>query len=240
MKLKDEKLVFLRSTGENWDNFEAQDGVHALPKYDSFITIPDGKIGSLVDYRVIPTLRNEANYTDASRWATHYAVIAEFLKSNKTRMFVCEDTLELPENTVNQIEQLTPSGIKLLANSEKPSQAYILDRTTAKIIQENAYIYYVDFDTMLQDMHKLQLIDLEHIPLLKKRPNQTQIYNLILAALVPLFLFCIFVMLCPLNGFCGSKDVICPSEMLTPEIPSMRTEGAGMSSFQDTVITCDQ
>jgi hypothetical protein len=240
MKLKDEKIVFLRSTGEIWDDFETQDGVHALPKYDSFITIPDGKIGSLVDYRVIPTLRNEVNYTDASRWATHYAVIADFLKSKKSHMFVCEDTLELPENTVNQIEQLTPSGIKLLANSEKPTQAYILDRTTAKIIQENAYIYYVDFDTMLQHMYALKLIDLEHIPLLKKRPNQTQINNLILAVLVLFFLICIFVMLCPLNGFCWSKDVISLSEMLTPEISSMRTEGAGMSSFQDTVTTCDQ
>lgn len=237
MKLKDEKIIFLRSTGEIWDNFEAQDGVHALPKYDSFITIPDGKIGSLVDYRVIPTLRNESNYTDASRWATHFAIISEFLKSKKSRMFVCEDTLELAENTVNQIEQLNPEGIKLLANSEKPSQAYILDRHTAKIIQENGYIYYVNFDNMLQDMHKLQLIALEHIPLLKKRTNQTQIYNLILAALVLLFILCIFVMLCPLNGFCRSKDVICLSEMLTTEETSISAEGAGMGCLQDTVVT---
>ena len=83
MRLQNEKVLFIRNTSETWDAFENQDGIQALPKYESFIMIPDGKVGSKIDYRVVPNYRNPKYEAEASRWATHYAAITLFLKSDK-------------------------------------------------------------------------------------------------------------------------------------------------------------
>jgi hypothetical protein len=203
MKLQNEKIIFLRNNSESWEIFQEQDGVQALPKYESFIMIPEGKIGTKVDYRVIPSLRTEKNQADASRWATHYAIISRFLKSNKEYMFVCEDTIELLENKISIIENLIEKNtIILLADSKNPSQAYILDRDIAKIIQQNAYIYYTTWDKMLYDMKDLGLINLKNTPILSKYNSLNKYwYEYLFLIVLVLFMLFIFNMLCPFNGF---------------------------------------
>lgn len=238
MKLQNEKIIFLRSNGETWAIFQEQDGVQALPKYESFIIIPEGKVGSKVDYRVIPTLRTEKNHIDASRWATHYAIISTFLRSNKEYMFVCEDTIEIPESKITNIENLIEKGgMIVLADSEKPSQAYILDRPTAKVIQENAYIYYTTWDKMLYDMKDLGIINLKNVPILSKYNGLSKhFYDYLFLIVLVLFALCIFNMLCPFNGFSNSKNCISFIEMSTVEEPIVN---ALVCSLQNNMVSID-
>lgn len=233
----DTKVVFLRHTSESWTNFEIQDGVTELPKYEYFIMIPTGKVGKLVDYRVLPILRTAENEAEASRWATHFAVLALFLKSDKSRLFVCEDSITLNTSNIPQIEKIaTEPGLHILAPK---AQAYIIDKETAKIIVENAYLYYANWDIILDDLHKLKLISKTQTPLLEKMPNSyTWLYNYLFIVLLLLACIGLFYMLCPFNGF-YTKKVVSLAEVLTTEEPIMSAEGTGVSSHQDTVINVD-
>ena len=237
MKLQNEKIVFLRNTGESWSQFENQDGVQALPKYDSFIMIPEGKVGSSVDYRVIPKLRQEKYHKEASRWATHFATIAQFINSDKEFLFVCEDNIELLEAHIQQITDAAKTpGIKILAPR---AQAYIVDKATAKIIQDNTYIFYANWDTMLTELHALKLIELESIPILKNiNPTITILLQIAFIILLLGFSACIFLLLCPLNGF-WTKNSISLAKVSTAEEAVMCAQGAGVSCHQDSMIAVD-
>jgi hypothetical protein len=238
MKLQDEKIVFLRNTSESWDLFENNDGVHALPKYDSFIMIPTGKVGTFVDYRVVPTYRKDKYYYEASRWATHYAIIVQFLKSDKEYLFVCEDNLQIQEKQISQIETFgVKGGIYLFSNTDKPAQAYILDKYTAEIIRDNTYVFYKNWEEMLFDLKNLDLIKLEQIPILKKIDSSN---SMLLHILFIILLFCmiigLFFMLCPFDSF-RSKNVISLTEMLGAKESMICTKGTGMSCLQDSVVS---
>jgi hypothetical protein len=237
MKLQNEKIVFLRNTGESWAQFEKQDGIQALPKYDSFIMIPEGKVGSTVDYRVIPKLRQEKYQKEASRWATHFATIAQFLKSDKTHLFVCEDNIELLEAQIQQIEEATKTpGIKILGPK---AQAYIVDKETAKIIQDNAYIFYANWEEIISDLNKLNLIELEEIPILKKIGSTSTILLHILFVILLLGMSaCIFLLFCPLDGF-WTKNSISLAEVPTAKEAVICAQGAGVSCSQDSMVTID-
>jgi hypothetical protein len=215
MKLQDEKVIFIRSISETWDVFENQEGIQALPKYDSFIMIPEGKVGSKLDYRVIPNYRKEEYHIEASRWATHYAIICLFLKSDKNYLFVSEDTLGISEWQIPQIEILgEKGGLHLIANTDKPSQAYIVDRTTAKIIQDNAYVFYESFDKMLRDMQKLDLITIELTPVLDSINNYRRYLNHIFIFLMIAMALGLFYMLCPIYSL-GTKNCVGFAEVFT-------------------------
>lgn len=231
------KVVFLRNTTESWAQFEIQDGVTELPKYEYFIIIPTGKVGKLVDYRVLPSLRTEENESEASRWATHFAVLALFLKSDKSYLFVCEDAIELNANSIPQIEKIAESpGLHILAPK---AQAYIIDKLTAKIIVENAYLYYARWDIILDDLHKLNLINKTQNHLLKKVPESyTWLFEYLFIVLLLLTGIVLFYMLCPFNGF-FTQNLISLAEVLTPKEAVVSAEGAGVSSHQDTVINVD-
>lgn len=234
MKLQNEKNVFLRNTGESWASFEIQDGIQALPKYDSFIMIPEGKVGSSVDYRVIPKLRVEKHNKEASRWATHFATISQFINSDKDYLFVCEDDIELLESHISQIEVATKTpGIKIIAPK---AQAYIVDKATAKIIQDNAYIFYTNWEQILLDLKNLNLINLEYVPILKKIGTTSSILiHIFFIVLLLAFALGLFVLLCPLNGF-WSKNTISLAEVTTAKEAVMSAEGAGMCSHQNSVV----
>jgi len=237
MKLQNEKIVFLRNTGDSWDKFENQDGVQALPKYESFIMIPEGKVGSTVDYRVIPKLRQEKYHKEASRWATHFAIIAQFIKSNKDYLFVCEDGLELLEAQISQIETAAKTpGIKILAPE---ARAYIVDKETAKIIQDNGYIFYANWEVFLNDMKNLNLINLELILILKKIDSTfTTFFHLFFIVLLFCLALGLFVLLCPLDGF-WTKNSISFTEVTTAKEAVVSTKGAGMSCSQDSMLAVD-
>jgi hypothetical protein len=237
MKLQNEKIVFLRNTGESWAQFENQDGVRALPKYDSFIMIPEGKVGSTVDYRVTPKLRQEKYHKEASRWATHFATIAQFVKSDKTYLFVCEDSIELLEAQIPQIEEVTKTpGIKILAPEGK---AYILDKETAKIIQDNGYIFYANWGQILQDLKNLNLINLETIPILKKIGSTSSILlHIFFIVLLLTLALGIFLLLCPLDGF-WTKNIISLTKVTATEETVVSAQGAGVCSSQDSMLAVD-
>ena len=237
MKLQNEKIVFLRNTGESWASFENQDGVHALPKYDSFIKIPEGKVGSTVDYRVIPKLRHEKYHKEASQWATHFATIAQFVKSDKEHLFVCEDNIELMEAHISQIEDAAKTqGIKILAHG---AQAYIVDKATAKIIQENAYIFYANWEQILQDLKNLNLINLDEILILKKiGTTSTTLLHIFFIILLLTMALGLFVLLCPLDGF-WTKNCISFAEVTTTKEAVMGAERTGMCSHQDSMLAVD-
>jgi len=233
----DAKVVFLRNTTESWAQFENQDGVTELPKYEYFIMIPTGKVGKTVDYRVLPSLRTAENEAEASRWATHFAVLALFLKSDKSQLFVCEDSITLNASDISKIEKIAESpGLHILAPKAK---AYIIDKETAKIIVENTYLYYANWDIILDDLHKLNLINKTQTLLLKKMPESyAWLYSYLFLALLLLASIGLFYMLCPFNSF-YTKKVVSLAEVLTTEEPVMSTEGTGVSSHQDTMIDVD-
>lgn len=237
MKLQNEKIVFLRNTGESWASFEIQDGIKALPKYDSFIMIPEGKVGSTVDYRVVPKLRVEKHHKEASRWATHFATIAQFVKSDKEYLFVCEDNIELLEAQIIQIEEAAKTpGIKILAPEGK---AYILDKATAKIIQDNAYIFYANWQQILLDLKELNLINLEYIPILKKIDStSTILLHIFFIVLLLGLALGLFLLLCPLDGF-WSKSIISLAEVTTAKEAVVGTQGAGVCSHQNSMVAVD-
>jgi hypothetical protein len=233
----DAKVVFLRNTAESWAQFEIQDGVTELPKYEYFIMIRKGKVGKTVDYRVLPSLRTEENEAEASRWATHFAILALFLKSEKSHMFVCEDSITLNATDISKIEKIAESpGLHILASK---AQAYIVDKETAEIILENAYLYYASWDIILDDLQKLNLINKTQTPLLEKMPDSyTWLYNYLFIVLLLLACIGLFYMLCPFNGFYTQK-VVSLAEVLTTEESVMSAEGTGVSSHQDTMINVD-
>jgi hypothetical protein len=237
MKLQDEKIVFIRNTGTSWSNFEKSDAVISLPKYDAFIMIPTGKIGSQIDYRVIPSMRKRENEKAAARWATHYAILSQFLDSDKKYLFVCEDDLELKSNHIILIENFN-SGILLLADTDMPAQAYIIDKPTAKTIITQSYIFYTNWDTMLIDMKNLNLIELTIQPVIKRSWDYTLFFEICFILLLLAASICMFFMLCPLNSF-RSKNSISLTEVLTTEEPIVCTEWAWVSSHQNTVIDVD-
>jgi hypothetical protein len=232
MKLTDTKIVFLRNKSETWELFESTCGVQALPKYDMFIMIPEGKIGSRLDYRVIPSLRNKKNYPQTSRWATHYAIIAEFLKSPQETLFVCEDGIEIKSYQISAIESLIlekNKGMIFLTESNL-AQAYIIDKHTAKIIIDNIYTYYNDFETMLKDMKKLDLIHIENRSLLNQiQNNNNPLLNLKYFSFNPSYLlfliFFLILILClsyflplhPSNSTLFSKNLIGSAKVFAPK-----------------------
>jgi len=237
MRLQNEKVLFIRNTSETWEAFESQDGVEALPKYESFIMIPEGKVGSKIDYRVVPNYRKPEYESEASRWATHYAVITLFLKSDKSHLFVCEDAIEMREWQIPQIEILgEKGGMHLLANTTKPSQAYIVDRKTAKIIQDNAYVFYESFDTMLADMQKLNLITPESNPVLDSINSYRRYLNPIFIFLMLAMALGLFYMLCPIYSP-GTKNCIGLAEVLTAKEAIIGAQGAGMGSHEYSMAT---
>lgn len=221
------QTVFIRNSPETWDLFEAQDGVAQLPNYDSYIMIGKDKVGSVVDYRVVPRYRRAA---EASQWCTHYAILSLFLKSKKAHLFLCEDTLELTEESVRQLNK--QEGIMLLADKAK---AYIIDRAAAKIIIDNCYTFYESLYAMFIDIQRLGLVHIEEKPMLKKIKDYNVYFNVSLALFIICMLLIIYSLLTPNNRFQTSllQYSVSLAEMPTVEEAVVSAQGTGMSSLQD-------
>ena len=188
--LQNQKIIFLRNVSDNWDRFSNQDGVHALPKYTMYNMVPEGKVGTEIDYRVIPTLRNKNHRKEASRWATHFVAISQFLEQKEADyLFVCEDSIELQESQIKQIEQsLKTPGLTILSED---ASAYTMDKAAAKIIQQNAYIYYNTWQNILRDIKTLNLIEVKEDLILKKSTKPFIDFELLIIGLFTLLLLLI-------------------------------------------------
>jgi len=219
------ETVFIRT--ETWDLFEAQDGVALLPNYESFNMI--SSVGSITDYRVVPRYRGIQE--KASQWSTHYAIISRFLKSNKTHLFICEDTLELTEENVSQIKQLKQEGVVLL---DQTAKAYIIDRKAAQTIIDNCYTFYESLHAMFMDMQSLGLVKIEEKLILQKIKDYNLYFNVATALFIICMLLIILALFNPNDWFQTSSNQhgISLAEMPTAEEAVMSTEGAGMSGCQ--------
>ena len=219
------ETVFIRT--ETWDLFEAQDGVAQLPNYESFNMI--SSVGSITDYRVVPRYRGIQE--KASQWSTHYAIISRFLKSNKTHLFICEDTLELTEENVSQIKQLKQEGVVLL---DQTAKAYIIDRKAAQTIIDNCYTFYESLHAMFMDMQSLGLVKIEEKLILQKIKDYNLYFNVATALFIICMLLIILALFNPNDWFQTSSNQhgISLAEMPTAEEAVMSTEGAGMSGCQ--------
>jgi hypothetical protein len=222
MILQNEHIVFIRNTAESWDMFENQDGIVALPKYESIMMISKQNIGNKTDIRVASHLRYDKHKIDAARWATHLGILHSFMKSNKNYLFVCEDDRVLNESDIKSIEDFgRKGGLQLLACDSKKSKAYVIDKSTAKIITENTYLFYTDLDNILEDIKKLSLIHIEYNPLLqKKEVINSSLVNLIFVFFVLFLGLGIFYILCPFNSF-STKNLICLTKMFTSKEATM-------------------
>lgn len=216
MILQNEKIVFIRNNVESWDVFENQDGIVALPKYESIMNICKNTIGNKTDIRVATHLRYDKHKIDAARWATHVGILHRFLKSDKNYLFVCEDDRILNESDIKSIEEFgAKGGLQLLACDSKKSKAYIVDKPTSKIITEHTYLFYTDLDNILEDIKKLNLIHVEYNSLIKKRVEfNSVLINLLFIFNILLFGLGIFYMLYPFNGF-RAKNLISLTKMFT-------------------------
>lgn len=228
------QTVFIRSTPETWDLFEAQDGVAQLPNYESYKMISPDNVGSMIDYRVVPRYRAGRKgqlVPQANQWSTHYAIISRFLKSNKTHLFLCEDALELTEENVSQIKQQQQEGIVLL---DAQAKAYIIHRKAAQAVIDNCYTFYESFYTMLIDMDKLGLVHIEEKLILKKIKDYNVYFN-VATALFVICMLLIILALAPNNWFVPSRNQqsISLTEMPTAKEAVISAEGAGMGGLYD-------
>ena len=181
--------------------------------------VPEGKVGTEIDYRVIPTLRNKNHRKEASRWATHFASITQFLEQKESDyLFVCEDSIQLPKSQIKQIEQLLKNpGLTILSND---GSAYTMDRAAAKIIQQNAYIYYDTWQNILHDLKTLNLIEVKEDFILTKISKPFIDFDLLIIGLFTLLLLLIvtglYIMSSPFNGP-QSKNLIGFTKMFGPK-----------------------
>ena len=167
----------------------------------------------------------------ASQWSTHYAIISRFLKSNKTHLFICEDTLELTEENVSQIKQLKQEGVVLL---DQTAKAYIIDRKAAQTIIDNCYTFYESLHAMFMDMQSLGLVKIEEKLILQKIKDYNLYFNVATALFIICMLLIILALFNPNDWFQTSSNQhgISLAEMPTAEEAVMSTEGAGMSGCQ--------
>jgi len=216
MKLRDQSVVCIRKTIENWDYFDQQSGVKLLPKREMYNQIQSGKIGYSFDNSVIPTLRNSESYDAAAQWATHTAIIQLFLdNSTADWLFVIEDGNELSDYDVEKIEANIQPGLTLL--SEKFG-AYIVDRKSAEVLTKNLLVYYAPLETMFNDLYKLKLLELNTQKILKKMDTRYNLFLDFLPLILTIFLcIMLFILFYPPDSLFRTKNIVSLSKMLTPK-----------------------
>jgi hypothetical protein len=196
MRIIDNTVICIRSTSDQHDYFEQQSGIKEFPKREMFTMIPEDLFTSFNEPRIIPELRGK-NLKSVARWTTHTAIIETFLKNtNKEWLFVIEDVVEFSEHHIKLIESLVKPGFNKL---ETNAAAYIIDRETATQITKNAQIYYAPFESYINDLSTLGLIQIHNNQLLK-----VQSYPFLYNYFPLLFIvFCIILYIGPLYRICA-------------------------------------
>jgi len=221
MKIQEQQVVIVKNNIDMFESFTQQAGIMALPKREVFTMIQPGRVGGRFDTRVSPDKRNSTNYEAASRWATHSALMGLFIKSDYTWLLIIEDSCAVPLTVLETIEANVKPGLNMFSDT---ATIYVVDRLTAKSIVKNTSMFYAPYETMLNDMEKLNLITVHRTPIVAKFNTYTLLYSY-LPLLFGLFLaIFLFFMLCPYDRF-FTKNGISLSKMFGPEEPIISGKG---------------
>lgn len=153
MFLTKEKVICIKSNppAETWDYFNDKTEIINLPKRENVLAYPIGTLGSKFDYLIEPSCRTAANKPEIAKWATHMSIIANFLEGKNDWLFVVEDNIN-----VNDLTSIVNTPGLTLFDSN--AGCYLIDRNTAKAIQDNSRIYYAPLTQVFQELAKLQII----------------------------------------------------------------------------------
>ena len=191
MRINEISTICIRTSAEQFDSFEEQSGIKEIPKRKSFMMISENQFSSFNEPRILPELRNNKDKNirqEIARWATHTAILSTFLKTEKAEwLFLIEDTVELNDYDIPNIENKVKAGINILSESAK---AYIIDRPTVKTLLQNAQIYYTPIDLYIDDLTTLGLIQKHHIFNLK------QLVVSYIHMYIPIISIIVFILIC--------------------------------------------
>jgi hypothetical protein len=204
----DLEVICIKTNDESWDTFNENTVIKGFPKRIDIHLFKEGLLGTRFDTNVEPSKRYPKFYKDISRWATHLFCIGKFVKeSEKQYLFVSESDLN-----VEDIQNMDKTGLMLFDASAK---SYSMDKETATIILDNSLIYYTPFPQLLEDLEKLNLINVEKT----QHFNKIQTFNYM--PILLFFLFLLFFVLLIFYPFYSpyAKRLIGLTKVLTPKIP---------------------
>ena len=221
MKIQEQQVVIIKNNINTFEAFEQQSGIMALPKREVFSMIEPGRVGGRFDTRVSPDKRNAANYLAASRWATHSALMGLFIKSDYEWLLIIEDSCAVPHTLLETIESSVKPGLNIYSDT---ATIYVVDRLTAKSIVKNISMFYAPYETMLDDMEKLKLIEVHKTPIATKFNTYTQFISYLPLLFGLLLALLLFFMLCPYDRF-FTKNGISLTKMFGTEEAAVSGKG---------------
>ncbi len=204
-------VACIKSSPEQFDYFESQTGIKAIPKRKTYSTIAETHFSGFNEPRIVPELRKNRDLKAIANWATHTAIIDTFLKTETTNwLFVIEDTNTLNDYDLPIIEAQLKPGFNSLSET-----AYIVDRPSAEIITKNARIYYTPFQSYISDLSKIGLINTNTVTNLKPLINPFWYVYL------PFIYVLLFVFFCIIPLYWGFKQSIGSTELFRTKEPSI-------------------
>ena len=204
-------VACIKSSPEQFDYFESQTSIKAIPKRKTYSTIAETHFTGFNEPRIVPELRNNRDLKEIANWATHTAIIETFLKTETTKwLFVIEDTNILNDYDLPYIEAHIKPGFNSLSET-----AYIVDRPSAEIIVKNARIYYAPFQSYINDLSKIGLININTLTNLK--PLIYPFWYIYL----PFIYVLLFILFCIIPLYCNIKQSIGFTELFRTKEPSI-------------------
>jgi len=185
---------------------EEPTGVLDLPKRTTYVQVSQ-------PFEFDPrAIANQCTSPEFPRWITHMAIIELFEQQTKHDwLFVIENDVDLRTEDLPRIEG--KPGLTVYSDG-----AYLLDKSTAKIIVDQCRLFYTPIHQQFADLEKLNLIAIHRpfqLPLIQT--NWFYIYiPFILLALAALLL------LYPLYRPVKSEQLVRLAEVLTPKEAAVR------------------
>ena len=208
MDLQNNTVFCIKTKDGDWDTFNSNPLIKALPKRVDITEFEEGLLGHQFDTNVEPSKRNPQNYKMAAEWATHIFCLGKFIKEYDTDWLLIIDS-DLNLEALPEFEE----GITLFNDDAK---SYLVDRKTAQIILDNALIYYTPYKNMLEDLRILELIHIHN------GPNFSVIKPFFFYEYFPfiLFLLILLLLICPFYGII-TESLISLTKMARPKEPAM-------------------
>lgn len=155
MFLNKETVICIKSNppAETWDYFNDKTEIINLPKRENVLAYPIGTLSSKFDYLVEPSCRTSIAQQEIAKWATHMSIIGNFLEGKTEWLFVVEDNINVSDLTII----LEKPGLTLFDSN---AGSYLIDRNTAKAIQDNTKIYYAPLTQVFQELATLNIINI--------------------------------------------------------------------------------
>lgn len=192
MFLNKETVICIKSNppAETWDYFNDKTEIINLPKRETVLAYPIGTLSSKFDYLVEPSCRISVNQAEIAKWATHMSIIGNFLNGKTDWLFVSEDNINVNDLTTIVNKQ----GLTLFDSN---AGCYLIDRITAKAVQDNSRIYYAPLTQVFKELAKLEIIKINpsiEFPIIK----HPFLFTFMLFFFVVLFfLACLYIVFSP-------------------------------------------